>query len=92
MVKVLFRIKCIETKDDRFELDKIYNMYCKRHPYSKNAIVIFADKDVDLTSHSIGNRFLNDPVGAFNEWCDDCNWMDYKFEYIPYLKYGVELI
>ena len=89
---ILFKIKCIKTRDRRFTLDKIYNMYYKTIKGDRNYIRVIPEGYVDLLDFYIHIKDDMSPEEIFKLWYDDCMWHDYDFVYVNANEYLVDLL
>lgn len=78
----LFSVRCTKTVDNRFELNKIYDIVSRG-----SKIELEGDVSGYLHFYFDGS---NEEI--YNRWYNECMWRDYDFEFIEENKYVVELL
>lgn len=64
--KPSFKVRCVETRDSRFKVNKIYEVNSKGKILDECGLLSTADS----------------PVDTFEKWFEDGGWTDYKFELV----------
>ena len=88
--KLYFKARCTKTRDGRFNLGEVYNMYMLKKQ-GEDYYSIIADTHVDCANVVIHCDTSN-PKDDFKLWHKECRWRDYDFEYIDANEYIVELL